>query len=97
MPSVIKSNEIEPGHMKAVDLHGTAIAIANVDGDFYAFSDECPHDAASLSHGLLDDKVVTCRNDGSQFDLASGHVLTGPATERVRTYRIQIHGDELSI
>jgi 3-phenylpropionate/trans-cinnamate dioxygenase ferredoxin component len=97
MPGVIKSNEIKPGHMTAVDLHGTAIAIANVGGSFYAFSDACPHDAGSLSKGLLNDKVVTCRNDGSQFDLASGHVLTGPATARVRTYRIQIHGDELSI
>ena len=97
MPSVIRSSEIAPGQMTAVDLYGVPVAIANVGGAFYAISDACPHAACSLSHGLLEGKVVTCRTDGSQFDLVSGHVLTGPAKVRFRTYRIQIHGDELSI
>jgi 3-phenylpropionate/trans-cinnamate dioxygenase ferredoxin component len=97
MPPVLKSSDIAPGHMTAIELYGVPVAIANVGGVFYAISDACPHAACSLSLGLLNGKVVTCRNDGSQFDLVSGHVLTGPAKVRVRTYRIQIHGDELSI
>ena len=97
MPPVLKSSDIAPGHMKAIELYGVPVAIANVDGAFYAISDACPHAACSLSRGMLKGKVVTCRDDGSQFDLVSGHVLTGPAKVRVRTYRIQIHGDELSI
>jgi 3-phenylpropionate/trans-cinnamate dioxygenase ferredoxin subunit len=83
--------------MTAVDLYGVPVAIASVGGVFYAFSDACPYAACSLSQGLLDGKIVTCRTDGSQFDLVSGHVLTGPAKARVRTYRIQVHGDDLSI
>ena len=97
MPSVIKSIEIGPGQMTAVDLYGVAVAIANVGGTFYAISDACPHGACSLSLGMLDGKVVTCRIDGSQFDLPSGSVLSGPAKTRVRTYRVQIDGDELNI
>jgi nitrite reductase/ring-hydroxylating ferredoxin subunit len=97
MPNVIRSSEVAPGHMAAIDLYGVAVAVANVDGAFYAITDACPYAGCSLSQGALDGKVVTCRNDGSQFDLASGRVLTGPAAARVRTYRIQVHGDELSI
>ena len=97
MPTVLNSRDIAPGRMTAVDLYGVPVAIANVGGVFYAISDCCPHAACSLSRGALDGKVVTRRRDGSQFDLVSGHVLTGPATVRVRTYRIQIHGNELNI
>ena len=94
---MISSNEIAPGRMRSVDLHGVAVAIANVDGAFYGIGDACSHAGCSLSDGSLEGSVVTCLNDGSQFDLASGHVLTGPATLRVRTYRVQVHGTELRI
>ena len=97
MPNVLKSSQIAPGQMTAIDLYGVPVAIANVDGVFYAISDACTHGACSLSRGRLEGKVVICSTDGSQFDLVSGHVLGGPATARVRTYRIQVHGDDLSI
>ena len=96
-PTAIKPDEIAPGQMAALDVHGVPVAIANVGGDFYAVGDACPYDGCSLSEGSLDGMVVTCRNDGSRFDLASGHVLAGPAMVRVRTYRVQVRGDELMI
>jgi 3-phenylpropionate/trans-cinnamate dioxygenase ferredoxin subunit len=83
--------------MKALDLQGARVAIANVDGVFYAFSDVCPHAECSLSQGQLEGMVVICGSDGSRFDLSSGHALSGPAQKRVRTYRIQIQGDDLII
>jgi len=97
VPSLIKSSELQPGQMKLVDLQGAPVAIANVGGVFYAFSDVCSHAACSLSEGRLDGDVVTCRKDGSQFELSTGRVLQGPAEKRVRTYRIQIAGDDLRI
>jgi 3-phenylpropionate/trans-cinnamate dioxygenase ferredoxin subunit len=97
IPTAIKAGEIAPGQMAAIDVHGVVITIANVGGRFYAVGDACPYDGSSLSQGSLDGMVVTCRNDGSQFDLASGHVLTGPALVRVRTYRVQVRGDDLMI
>ncbi len=36
-----KVSEIDKGHMKHVEINGKEIAIANVDGKFYAFSDGC--------------------------------------------------------
>jgi nitrite reductase/ring-hydroxylating ferredoxin subunit len=64
---------------------------------FFAFTDTCPHDGASLSLGSIEGTVLTCAKDGSQFDLNSGNVVKGPAFKRIRTYRLQIKGDELYI
>ena len=83
--------------MKRVDLQGSYVGVVNVDGAFFAFTDTCPHDGASLSMGTIEDMVLICPKDGSRFDLNSGNVLKGPAFKRIRTYRIQIKGDELHI
>ena len=97
MPTVGKASEIASGQMTGVDLQGVRVAIARVEGAFYAFSDICTHLGCSLSEGKLEGMVLTCPCHGSQFDIASGHVLTGPAVQRIRTYQVQIEGDELRI
>ncbi len=97
MSITIKTSQLAPGHITSADLYGVKVAIANVGGAFYAISDACPFDAAALSQGRLEGNVVTCGTDGSRFDLLSGSVLSGPATGRVRTYRVQVYGDELRI
>jgi nitrite reductase/ring-hydroxylating ferredoxin subunit len=91
------ASEIASGQMKALHLHGVAVAIANVEGAFYAISDVCSHDGSSLSQGSLDGKTVICPTDGSRFDLTSGSALGGPATTRVRTYHVQVRDDEIRV
>jgi 3-phenylpropionate/trans-cinnamate dioxygenase ferredoxin subunit len=93
----IKTSQLAPGQITSADLYGVGVAIANVGGAFYAISDVCPFDATPLSQGRVEDNVIICRTDGSRFDLVSGSVLSGPATGRVRTYRVQVYGDELRI
>jgi nitrite reductase/ring-hydroxylating ferredoxin subunit len=73
------------------------VAVANVDGQLHAFSDVCTHLQCSLVEGDLDGTTVTCMCHGSQFDVTTGDVLNGPATEPVQTYVISVEGDELKI
>jgi 3-phenylpropionate/trans-cinnamate dioxygenase ferredoxin subunit len=40
--------EIPPGERKIVELEGRSIGIFNVDGDFFALLDQCPHAGAAL-------------------------------------------------
>jgi nitrite reductase/ring-hydroxylating ferredoxin subunit len=100
MPLVSRRNEIGPGEMRAIDLQGTRVGIANVDGRFFAFADTCTYADHPLSQGRLEGLLLTCPTDGSQFDLAggnAGNVVKGPATRRIRTYRVQLDGDDLHI
>ena len=97
MPVVATRNDLSTGEMKRVDLQGSYVGVVNVGGAFFAFTDTCPHDGASLSLGTIEGTVLICPKDGSRFDLSSGNVLKGPAFKRIRTYRIQIKGDELHI
>lgn len=46
--TVATVDELEPGHAKCVEVNGIAIALFNVDGEFYATHNRCPHKGASM-------------------------------------------------
>ena len=62
------------------------IALFNLDGEFYATDNSCPHKGAPLSEGILCGRVLECDWHGWQFDLRSGECLTVP--ERLQTYEV---------
>ena len=79
------------------DAGGYEIAVANVDGSFYAFSDVCPHLRCSLAEGELDGTTVKCICHGSRFDVTTGEVLRGPAKRSVQVYAVRVQGDALVV
>ena len=95
--SVSRAEGIEDGEMRAFDVRGVRIAVANVDGTFYAFGDTCTHMACSLAGGDLEETTVICPCHGSEFDVTSGAVLQGPAREPVGTYELRVEDGNLEI
>jgi nitrite reductase/ring-hydroxylating ferredoxin subunit len=71
-------SEIPIGKMKHFEVDGKEIAIANVDGKFYAIGDRCGHMSARLSMGTLDKNIVICPQHFSRFDVITGKVVSGP-------------------
>jgi 3-phenylpropionate/trans-cinnamate dioxygenase ferredoxin component len=95
--TVAKAGDIADNECIAVDADGTAVAIANVGGTFYAFDDTCTHRQCSLAEGELDGTVITCPCHGSQFDVTTGDVVAAPAVEPVSTYPLRMEGDTIEI
>ena len=83
--------------MRAFDVRGTKIAVANVAGAFHAFGDTCTHLQCSLAEGDLEETIVTCPCHGSQFDVVSGEVLRGPARVPVGSFEVRVEGGNLEI
>ncbi len=65
------------------------------DGDFKAFSAICTHQGCTVG-GVADGKI-TCPCHGSQFDIATGAVVTGPATAGLETKTVTVGADGLTI
>ena len=67
------------------------VAIARVDDRLYAFDDLCTCSDAScpLSGGLLNGTTIMCQCHGSRFNITSGEVTHGPATEALHVYDVQ--------
>jgi nitrite reductase (NADH) small subunit len=81
-------HNIQPGAGAAVDLaDGDQLAVFNVNGEYYAIENFCPHKGAPLSEGLLCGHIVECSWHGWQFDVRTGECLT--VNEKIKTYRVQ--------
>jgi 3-phenylpropionate/trans-cinnamate dioxygenase ferredoxin component len=67
------------------------ISVARVDDRLYAFDDlcTCADQACPLSGGLLTGTTVMCQCHGSRFDIATGAVISGPATEALGVYEVE--------
>jgi nitrite reductase/ring-hydroxylating ferredoxin subunit len=74
---------------------GRRIAIGRADGAYFALDDACPHAGCSLAQGELDGTTLMCLCHGSEFDVTTGAVLNGPATEPVEAFPIALEGDRL--
>src|SRR5262245_65911114 len=67
------------------------ISVARVNNRLYAFDDLCPcaREACPLSWGQLTGTTIMCQCHGSRFDITTGAVIDGPATEPLRMYEVQ--------
>jgi 3-phenylpropionate/trans-cinnamate dioxygenase ferredoxin subunit len=96
--TTLTARDIPVGGLAAVDVRGTRLAVANVDGTYYAFDEACTHEQCSLvEYGELTGATVTCVCHGSEFDVKTGSVLAPPARLPLKVYPIRVDGDVLQI
>jgi Rieske [2Fe-2S] domain len=48
---VARTDEIEPGQARLIDVKGTQIALFNINGEFYALGNTCTHDSGVFGRG----------------------------------------------
>jgi len=71
------------------------VSVARVGGRLYAFDDLCTHEACPLSAGLLTGTTIMCQCHGCRFDITTGAILNGPATEPLGIYEVKEVGGEI--
>jgi len=98
--------EIAPGGSKLVTIKGRPIALFNVEGEYFAFFNNCPHAGASLCNGKIVRPVessapgiyrlahgramLRCPWHGWQFDIRSGEAWCDPRTLKARNYKVAV-------
>ncbi len=95
--TVGKPSDIPPGAVRVFIVDGRGVAVANVDGQFYAFADVCTHDDGPVAQGELDGCVIECPRHGARFDVSTGQVLAMPAVVPLPVYDLQVEGDEIKV
>ncbi|MET0285862.1 MAG: Rieske (2Fe-2S) protein [Polyangiales bacterium] len=69
------------------------VAVFAVEGKLCATQARCTHKGGPLSEGTVEGHVLTCPWHGAQFDLRTGEVLRGPATQPLEVYSIEVSGE----
>ena len=87
---VAAAGELGPGELRVVDADGTAIAVFNIEGRYYAIEDVCTHDGGELASGTLQGDVIECPRHGARFCVRTGEALSAPAYEPAATFPVRI-------
>jgi nitrite reductase/ring-hydroxylating ferredoxin subunit len=108
--TVARTTEIPPGTNKVVTVRGREIVVFNVDGEFFAFLNRCPHEGAKLCYGVLvgltesdgpgdyrfkrKGEMLRCPWHGWEFDLRTGRSRSDPERVKLRGFPVSVGADQ---
>jgi glycine betaine catabolism B len=95
--TVADTTDIQPSHMKEVQVDGENICVVNVEGKYYAIGSICTHEGGPLADGTLEGYEVECPWHNSKFDVRTGEVTSPPASEPEPAYQVKVDGNNILI
>jgi len=96
--TVLSEDDLQPGDMKAVDVDGTSILIANIeDGGLFAVANHCGDSPLPLEYSALSGSVLVCSWHGCRYDLRSGSRVDERGDERLRVYPVRVSSGEIQL
>jgi nitrite reductase/ring-hydroxylating ferredoxin subunit len=99
-------DEIPPGGRLIVEVAGRSIGVFNVDGEYLAVRNRCPHQGGPLCEGVQigalhssgpgeydydrPNEIIRCPWHAWEFDLRTGASWFDPERTRVRAYEVEV-------
>ncbi len=90
-----KISDIAPGSVIRVEHGELGLAVYNIDGTFYATADRCTHGLSSLSEGSLMGDEIECSMHFGTFDVKTGAPTGAPCSIPLRTFKVEVRGDDV--
>ena len=102
---VARTADISPGECRIVEIKRLSVGVFNVNGEYVAVLNVCPHELAPVCRGRVsgttlpsppgeyrwgrDGEILSCPWHGWEFDLLTGQALADPRV-RVRRYPTEV-------
>src|SRR5690349_14479026 len=91
------TSDVAPGAALKVEVDDLALAVFNLDGEFFVTDDACTHGPGSLSEGFIEGEVVECNFHNGQFNIKTGEVVAAPCMIPVKIYKTIVENDRVFI
>jgi nitrite reductase/ring-hydroxylating ferredoxin subunit len=95
---VAKTSDLPSGQGMVVEVAGHPIALFNVNGEYFALDNVCPHRGGPVGEGFVDcqNMTVQCPWHGWTFSLSSGLSPINPFAKLER-FNVKVEGEEIQI
>ena len=103
---VAKASDVKPGTSTVVTVKGRDIGIFNIEGEYYALANRCPHAGGPLCRGRIvalvqsdgpgnyrlarHQEFLRCPWHGWEFDIRTGQSWCDPSLTRARQFAITV-------
>lgn len=94
--TVAKVGAIPEGEGATFTVGERLVAVFNVDGQYHAIDDLCPHMGASLGAGHVEDGTVACPWHVWRFSVKDGTWCDNPKL-KVKCFDVRVEGDEIQV
>ena len=107
---VAKASEVVPGTAKMVTVAGREIGIFNLDGEYFALANRCPHAGGPLCGGKIvalvqsdgpgsyrltrHQEFLRCPWHGWEFDIRTGQSWCDPHSVKARPFPVTVETGE---
>lgn len=96
--TVARTGDIPANSNKAFNVDGHDVLICHTRaGEFFAVENRCSHAIAELEGGRMRGTRLICPLHGAAFDIRDGSVKGAPAYEPIRTYDIEVDGEDIRV
>lgn len=99
MELICRTDQIEERDARSFDTLQGEVIVAQRDGQFYAYKNNCPHLNISLEFQEqqfmdMDHEFLMCANHGALFRVEDGACVFGPCQgQSLQSVPIQVHSD----
>lgn len=107
---VCPTEDLPQGSRTIVEVNGLSIGVFNLDGEYYALNNVCPHQLANLCEGQVtglvtsstvgefdwerDGQIIQCPWHHWEFDITTGESVFNPHAIRTRTYDVKVESKD---
>ena len=95
--AAIAETDVPEGKLVRADAGGVQVLLCRQNGRLHAISAVCPHAGGPLDEGTLEGRSVICPWHGSQFDLANGAIIHGPASVEPLVYETRVENGQIEV
>ena len=83
--------------MRMIEVEGRDLVLVNVDGQFYALDNRCPHQGGPLGRGKVEDGAIVCPWHGWRWDPRSGRAISPPVDWRALSYPVVVEDGQVLV
>ena len=94
--TVARVGDVAPGAVARVHAGDEELALANVDGEYFATQGHCLHLEGPLGQGHLEGAVLACPWHGWRYDVRTGLNDFDHAIQ-LKTYDVRVEDDEIKV
>lgn len=107
---VARTGDVSPGTCKLVTVNGREIGVFNIEGEYFALANRCPHEGGPLCQGKMialvqsdgpgtyrlarKQEFLRCPWHGWEFEIRTGQSWCDPKSTRARQFQVTVEAGE---
>lgn len=91
------ARDLRPGALTELQAGSWRLAVANVDGRYFAVDNNCPHNGGPLGKGRLIGEEIECPWHGWRWNVVTGRAAWPPSDWRVRRFPVRLENGQIEL